>query len=60
MTGKERTVKINLNNGQPIISEHEFLFEPGMTVKKDFFVENMSTDSVYYRKPYIEFIEENL
>lgn len=43
------TVKINLNNSQPIISEHEFLFEPGMTVKKDFFVENMSTDSVYYR-----------
>ena len=43
------TVKINLNNSQPIISEHEFLFEPGMTVRKDFFVENQSTDSVYYR-----------
>ncbi len=46
---KTGTVKINLNDGRPVISEHEFLFEPGMTVKKDFFVENMSTDSVYYR-----------
>lgn len=42
-------VKINLNDKKPIISEHEFLFEPGMTVRKDFFVENQSTDSVYYR-----------
>ena len=25
-------VKINLNNGKPVIQEHEFLFEPGMTV----------------------------
>lgn len=27
-------VKINLNDGKPVIREHEFLFEPGMTVVK--------------------------
>lgn len=42
-------VKINLNDGQPVIREHEFLFEPGMTVKKDFFIKNDSTWDVYYR-----------
>ena len=42
-------VKINLNDGKPVIQEHEFLFEPGMTVVKDFFVENESTWHVYYR-----------
>ena len=45
-TGK---VKINLNDGKPVIEEHEFLFEPGMTVKKDFFIENQSTWDVYYK-----------
>lgn len=43
------TVKINLNDGKPVIEEHEFLFEPGMTVKKDFFLENESTWDVYYK-----------
>ncbi len=43
------TVKINLNDGKPVIEEHEFLFEPGMTVKKDFFIENQSTWNVYYK-----------
>lgn len=42
-------ININLNNGNPIIREHEFLFEPGMTVKKEFFIENNSTWDVYYR-----------
>ncbi len=42
-------VKINLNDSKPIISEAEYLFEPGMTVKKDFFIENLSTDEVYYK-----------
>lgn len=45
-TGK---VKINLNDGKPVIREHEFLFEPGMTVEKNFFIENDSTWDVYYR-----------
>lgn len=31
-------VKINLNDGKPVIEEHEFLFEPGMTVKKDYYL----------------------
>ncbi len=43
------TVKLNLNDGKPVIEEHEFLFEPGMTVEKDFFLENQSTWDVYYR-----------
>lgn len=42
-------VEINLNNGEPVIREHEFLFEPGMTVVKDFFIENNSTWDVYWR-----------
>ena len=42
-------VKINLNDGKPVIREHEFIFEPGMTVVKDFFIENDSTCDVYYR-----------
>ncbi len=43
------TVEINLNNGEPIITEDEFLLEPGMTVEKDFFIENESSDEVYYK-----------
>lgn len=42
-------VKINLNNGKPIIKENEFIFEPGMTVKKSFFIENDSTYEVCYK-----------
>ena len=42
-------VKINLNDGEPIIRENEFLFEPGMTVQKKFFIENQSTWGVYYK-----------
>ena len=42
-------VHINLNDGNPVIREHEFLFEPGMTVEKNFFIENDSTGDVYYR-----------
>lgn len=43
------SVEMNLNDGKPVIEEHEFLFEPGMTVKKEFFIENKSTWDVYYR-----------
>lgn len=42
-------VSINLNDGKPIIEENEFIFEPGMTVKKDFFIKNNSSWSVYYK-----------
>ena len=35
-------VKINLNDGKPVIREHEFLFEPGI-------IENDRTWEVYYR-----------
>ena len=43
------SVDINLNDGKPVIHEIEFIFEPGMTVKKEFFIENNSTWSVYYK-----------
>lgn len=52
-------VKINLNDSKPIIEEHEFLFEPGMTVKKNFFLENQSTWDIYY-KLYFDNIEGGL
>ena len=43
------SIGINLNDGKPVIEEHEFLFEPGVTVKKDFFIENDSTCDVFYK-----------
>jgi len=46
---KTGTVDINLNDGNPIIKQGEFLFEPGMRVTKDFFIENESSDAVYYK-----------
>lgn len=45
-TGK---ISINLNDGKAVIQKDEFIFEPGMTVKKEFFVQNESTWDVYYR-----------
>ena len=48
-TFKTGSIKIDLNGGSPVISEHEFLFEPGMTVQKDFYIKNESTCDVYYR-----------
>ena len=54
-------VSINLNDGRPVIEENEFVFEPGMTVRKSFFIENTaySTDSVYY-KIYFDNVEGEL
>lgn len=42
-------VSINVNGGEPVIAEEEFLFEPGMTVVKNFYLENTGTCDVYYR-----------
>lgn len=54
------TVKINLNNGEPIIDARDkFLFEPGMTVYKKFFIRNEGTADVYY-KIYFEGIDGGL
>lgn len=46
---KSGTVKINLNDGKTVIEENEFIFEPGMSVVKEFFIENESTWDVYYK-----------
>lgn len=44
------TVKINLNDGNPVTDDEMFRrFEPGMTVNTGFFVKNESTDAVYYK-----------
>lgn len=43
------SVELNLNDGKPVIHENEFIFEPGMTVEKEFFIENGSMCSVYYK-----------
>lgn len=50
-TGK---IDINLNDGKPVIEATEFKFEPGMTVVKDFFVENKSTWAVWYKLYFTE------
>ncbi len=42
-------VSINLNDGEQIMTEGEFIAEPGATYKKEFFIENQSTCEVYYR-----------
>ncbi len=52
-------VSININDGQPVIQDNEYLFEPGMTIKKDFFIENKSSIAVYY-KIYFDHIEGDL
>ncbi len=45
-TGK---VSIDLNGGEPIVEENEFSLRPGITVEKEFYIQNNSTDSVYYK-----------
>ena len=42
-------IDIDLNGGQPVIAEDEFLFEPGMTVKKDCYIQNNGSWAVYYK-----------
>ncbi len=56
---KTGIVEINLNDGKPIIEKHEYIFEPGMTVEKDFFIQNESTWAVYY-KIYLDNVEGDL
>lgn len=42
-------IKIDLNGGEPVIKYDEFLFEPGMTVEKSFYIKNNGTWAVYYK-----------
>ena len=53
------TVTVDGNCGKPVIEEHEYLFEPGMTVEKDFYISNQSTWAVYY-KIYLDNVEGGL
>jgi len=56
---KTGIVDIDLNGGKPVIEEHEYLFEPGMTVEKPFYIQNRSTWAVYY-KIYFDNVEGGL
>ncbi len=42
-------IEIDLNGGKPIITADEFMFEPGMTVEKSFYIQNNGTWDVYYK-----------
>ncbi len=42
-------IDIDLNGGNPVIMDDEFLFEPGMTVEKSFYIQNNGTWGVYYK-----------
>jgi hypothetical protein len=53
------TIAIDINNGKPVITEDEFLFEPGMRVIKDFTVTNEGTADAWY-KVYFDEVEGEL
>ncbi len=53
------TIEIDLNGGKPVITGGEYLFEPGVTVEKPFYIENQGTWDVYY-KLYFDNIEGGL
>jgi hypothetical protein len=42
-------VRVNLNNGDPVIDDDELLFEPGTIVIKEFFIENTGTTESWYK-----------
>ncbi len=46
---KTGEIKINLNDGKAIINENDHLFEPGMTVEKNFFIKNDGGEPIYYK-----------
>ncbi len=52
-------IEIDLNGGKPVITAGEFVFEPGMTVEKPFYIQNNGTWAVYY-KLYFSQISGNL
>lgn len=58
-TFRTGSIKLNLNNGNPVIQENEFAFEPGVTVQKSFFLQNEGTWEVYY-KLYFSNVNGNL
>ena len=51
-------VKLNLNNGEAVIGPDEYLFEPGMTVVKKFFLENEGAECWY--KLYFDKVDGDL
>ncbi len=53
------TIDIDLNGGEPVITANEFLFEPGATVEKSFYIKNNGTWAVWY-KLYFSEVSGNL
>ncbi len=47
MTEKVRL--INLNDGKPVIEERDYVFAPGTSIQREFFIENVSDEALYYR-----------
>ena len=43
------SVSINLNDGAPVIEAEDSNFAPGMIIEEEFFIQNDSTYSVYYK-----------
>ncbi len=43
------SIDIDLNGGKPIIDGNDPLFQPGMTVEKEFYIENKGTWEVFYK-----------
>lgn len=55
----EQSHSINLNDGIPVVEEYEYTFKPGMTIEKEFFIENPTGEALYYRL-YFENLEGEL
>ncbi len=42
-------IKLNLNDGKPVIETYGYVFEPGLLVQREFFLENNGNMSAFYR-----------
>ena len=42
-------IKLNLNDGKPVIETYGYIFEPGLLVQREFFLENNGNMSAFYR-----------
>ena len=46
---KTGEISININDGKSIFEDGDFMFTPGATVKKDFFIKNEGELDAYYK-----------
>ncbi len=45
---QDESCKINLNGGLPVVEESNFKISPGMTLERDFFIKNESSNRLGY------------